>query len=217
MSRRPNHARSRPATVERGRADAFSPLIWPALSVTTTSPPDTPRARSRGPVCHLRNDRLRHVRRRVDAVEQELERPVRLPAERDLGPEQIDLALPHGRLDYGRAALEIVLPPRPTAAQRRRAVEPRDGPRALERRVGRETEHGAVVEEDIEVLVETRRHWIGVVDRDVEDRARHIVLLAGERSIRLARAAHDEVILDRQVERESERRRRPDRDDDSAV
>ena len=47
-------------------------------------------------------------------VEQELERPVRLRAERDLRPEQEHLALAERALDAGSAAFEIVLAPAPT-------------------------------------------------------------------------------------------------------
>src|SRR5690606_41581339 len=62
----------------------------------------------------------------VDPVEQELERAVRLRAERDLRAEEEELALAHLGLDDGGAALEVVLPPRPAAAQRLCRVEPRD-------------------------------------------------------------------------------------------
>src|SRR4051812_8231646 len=53
---------------------------------------------------------------RVDRVEQELERLVRLSAERNVRGEHEQLARPHLRLDADRTAFEEVLTPRPTAA-----------------------------------------------------------------------------------------------------
>src|SRR6476661_5395785 len=91
----------------------------------------------------------RHTSRRVDAVEQELEGPVRLAAERDLRSEEIDLASPDRRLDRGDAALEIVLAPRPAAAQGLLAVEPCDRLHTLRLCIRLETEDRIVVEEHV--------------------------------------------------------------------
>ena len=56
-----------------------------------------------------------------------------------------------------------------------------------------------------------------LVHRDAKDRARHVVLLAGERTIGLTRRLHQQVVLDRQTELEAERRRASNRDHRAAV
>src|SRR5205807_7091862 len=60
-----------------------------------------------------------------NAVEQELERPVRLPTEQNLRPEQGQPPLAHAHLNHRRRPVQVVLPVRPAAAPRRLAVEPR--------------------------------------------------------------------------------------------
>src|SRR5262245_53159267 len=129
---------------------------------------------------------------------------MRLAAEGDLRAEQVDLALAVVRLDDGHTALEIVLAPRPTTAQRFLRVEPRDRLRALRRRIGIEAEHRAVVEEDIDLLVHSRRNRLRVVDRNAEDRTRDVVLLALQLTVRLTRRANEQVIVDRQIQRVAE-------------
>src|SRR5688572_16392857 len=59
-----------------------------------------------------------------DGVEQELERPVGLRAERDLRAEQQDAAAAHPCIGNRDTTLETRLSPRPPTAQRRRAGEP---------------------------------------------------------------------------------------------
>src|SRR5439155_16853173 len=66
-----------------------------------------------------------------DAVEQELERPVRLAAEEHLRPAQHDPPLADRRLGDGDAAVEVLLAPGPAATQRRLAVEPGHALQAL--------------------------------------------------------------------------------------
>src|SRR3954462_531534 len=61
---------------------------------------------------------------RVYRAEQELERLVRLSAERDVRGEHEQLARAHLRLDADRTTFEEVLTPRPTAAQRFVRFEP---------------------------------------------------------------------------------------------
>ena len=63
-----------------------------------------------------------------DAVEDEFEGPVRLAAEEDLGPEQREPALSDPGVEDGEAPLEVLLAPRPAAAQRGPGVEPADAP-----------------------------------------------------------------------------------------
>src|SRR6185437_2804755 len=110
VARRPSPVARRPSlhrTQKQNRAAALAPAL------------------SHPSHFHAPEEDLRHhprhpLRRRVDPIEQELEIPVRLPAEGDLGPEEVDLSLPVARLDHRRAALEIVLSPRPAALERRR-------------------------------------------------------------------------------------------------
>src|SRR5262245_26688745 len=129
---------------------------------------------------------------------------MRLATERDLRAEQVDLALAVVRLDDGHTALEIVLTPGPTAAQRLLRVEPRNRLRSLRGRVGIETEHRAVVEEDVHLLVHAGSNRLRVVDRNPKDRTRDVVLLALQLTVRLTRRANEQVIVDRQIERVAE-------------
>src|SRR5207237_2277013 len=69
--------------------------------------------------------------RRVDAVEQPLERAVRLAAEGDLGGKEIERALADPRLGGGDGAVPVALAPRPAAAERRGVGEPRERPDSL--------------------------------------------------------------------------------------
>src|SRR5438477_4129531 len=98
-----------------------------------------------------------------------------LTAKRDLRSEHIDPALPDTCLDRGRTSLEIVLPPRPTAAQRGWRVEPGDRACTLERRIGLETEDRIVVEEHVGLRWHACGRWILRVDRDAKDRAGDVV------------------------------------------
>src|SRR5215210_6056212 len=100
----------------------------------------------------------------VDAVEQELERPVRLRAERDLGAEQVQLALPDLRLGDRDALVEVGLAPCPTAAQRVRRVVPGNRPHTLRGGVGAKGKDRALVEEHIDLLRKASRHRERVVD-----------------------------------------------------
>src|SRR6516162_8770542 len=59
-----------------------------------------------------------------DAVEDEFERPVRLPPEQDLWSEQSEPSLSDPRVDDGDAPFELLLAPGPPAAQRGLRVEP---------------------------------------------------------------------------------------------
>src|SRR5262245_32431252 len=129
---------------------------------------------------------------------------MRLATERDLRAEQVDLALAVVRFDDGHTTLEIVLTPGPTAAQRLLGVEPRDRLRALRSRVGIETEHRAVVEEDVDLFVHARGNRLRVVDRNAEDRTGDVILLALQLTVRLAGRAHEQVVVDRQIERVAE-------------
>src|SRR5436309_6135829 len=131
--------------------------FWGAIRVIRLSNPRHPRQNL------LRRDR--EVRsghdslllpRGIDPIEQELERPMRLTAEGDLGTEEIELSTSDGRFDRRRAALEKVLPPRPTAAQRRRRIEPCHRAHALQRRIGAEPEYRTVVVEDVDVPFQPR-------------------------------------------------------------
>src|SRR5438132_1696868 len=72
----------------------------------------------------------------VERVEEEPERAVRLRAEGDLGAEEEELPAPHVRLGGGDATLQVLLAPRPPAAQRPRAVEPGDAAHPTRGRVG---------------------------------------------------------------------------------
>src|SRR5205823_5171505 len=60
----------------------------------------------------------------VNAVKQKLIRSMRLRSEEDFRPEQEEFSLSHGRFHHGRALVEILLSPRPAAAQRTRRVVP---------------------------------------------------------------------------------------------
>src|SRR5690606_19270873 len=84
----------------------------------------------------------------VNAVEQELERAVRLRAECDLRPEEEQLPLPYARLGDCHTVLEVLLAPGPPAAQRCRGIEVRDRRDA----VARDAERGAVAVYDDRAL-----------------------------------------------------------------
>ena len=126
---------------------------------------------------------------------------MRLRAEGDLRPEQVQLALPHRCVDDRDAALQIALAVRPAAAQRRRAVEPCDRPaRPSSPRPAPSRNDRAVVEEHVHRIRHALRDRRGGVDRDAQDRAGHVELLRRQRPGGPVRGALDEVVLHRQLE-----------------
>src|SRR5690606_19544825 len=128
---------------------------------------------------------------RVDRVEQELERAVRLRAERDLRSEDERLALADGRFERGRASLEVVLPPGPAAAERALGIEPHHRSYAAGGGIRMQPEDGAVVEIHVDVVRGPGSRRGGLVDGDAEDRSRHVVLVGTQLALGLARLAFD--------------------------
>src|SRR3954470_11685976 len=109
----------------------------PALSVfIAVDLYETLRFRSKRSSWHYR----RLLAATVQPIEQELERAVWLRAEGDLGTEHIEMPASDVRFGDRDCALEIVLSPRPAAAQRLVGVEPRDWTHTLERCIRTESE-----------------------------------------------------------------------------
>ena len=142
---------------------------------------------------------------------------MRLRAERDLRPERVDTSLADRRLERRGAALEIVLAPRPAAAQRRRAVEPHHRTHAARGGVRRKPEHRAVVEEHVDVVLGTRRGRRRRIHRHAHDRARDVELVAAQRTIRLSGLPLHQEVGHRQLQRRGDRRRRRPRGDHHAA
>src|SRR5262249_21752475 len=103
--------------------------------------PSLPALRRRG--VYRRSSRRRAAV--VDAVEQQLEGAMRLPAPGNLVPEQHDVSLADRRLHDRDSLIEVVLSPCPAAAQRRRILVPRHRLDPFERGFGRQAERGAFV------------------------------------------------------------------------
>src|SRR6266508_1170521 len=83
------------------------------------------------------------IRRRlpvINPIEQEFERAMWLGAPQNLRTEQHDPSLPERRLDDLHRLIEVVLSPGPTAFERRRRANPRDGLDALQGRVRQQAE-----------------------------------------------------------------------------
>src|SRR5262245_16491687 len=72
----------------------------------------------------------------IDAVEQKLERPMRLCTERDLRPEEHDVTAAQRDIDRGSHVLELLLAQRPAAPERHFAVEPDERPHLAPPRMG---------------------------------------------------------------------------------
>src|SRR5215218_5957407 len=105
----------------------------------------------------------------VEGVEEEPERSVRLRAEGDLGAEKEELPAPHVGLRGGDAVLKALLSPRPSAAQRPRAVEPGDAAHAPRRRVRPQPHHRALVEHHVGVVLHPPGGGLRGIDRDAQD------------------------------------------------
>src|SRR5579863_1310355 len=109
----------------------------------------------------------------INRVEQKLESRMGLRAEGYFWSEQNEPALAQLPVRDGYAAVEILLAPRPSAVERLFPVEPDYGTnrRAIE------LEHGAVVEEDVDVVRHTVRQRIGVIDRGLQQRSGDVEFL----------------------------------------
>src|SRR5258706_10974812 len=101
-----------------------------------------------------------------------------LRAERDLWAEQQHSTLAERRVHDRRAALQIRLTPRPSAAQRRIALVPGHGGDTTRNGVRPEGKCGAVVEEHVHLMAEPVRERRHVVDADAQHRPGHVELAA---------------------------------------
>src|SRR5207253_38119 len=101
-----------PATIIDARATASRAVRLFILHLQDTK--KTLSWRLSGP----RTGRRRGCAAVVDAVEEHLERAVRLRAPQHLGAEENDVSFADGRVDDGDRLIEVLLAPRPTAPQR---------------------------------------------------------------------------------------------------
>src|SRR5262249_27231746 len=100
----------------------------------------------------------------VQRVEQQLEGSVRLRALEDFRAVEDEMSVADTRVDGEDTAFEILLTPRPAAAQRRRRIEPGERLDAGVGRAGPELEHGTIVEEDVRALAHAGRERVARVD-----------------------------------------------------
>src|SRR5258707_290972 len=129
--------------------DSPDPPALPTLSLRLVRRPRAGAGRRRGAV--------------VDAVEQQLERSMRLRAPVHFVAEQHHVSLAGRRFDDRHRLIEVLLAPRPTAAQRRRTLVPRDRLGALQGRFRLQPERRALVVKHHGVLVHAVRQRVGVV------------------------------------------------------
>src|SRR6185369_1191356 len=133
----------------------------------------------------------------IDAVEQKLERAVRLSSKSDFRPKHEELALPNPRFGNGNSVLKIFLAPRPSAAKRVVVVKPGHRPDAFHRSFRPQSEHRAVVKKDIQLFVHSIGEWIAVVDSHLHDRTGNVVFLTLKDSFRSVLRPFDERVRDR--------------------
>ena len=131
------------------------------------------------------------------------------------GPNRYTFPLP--RLYAFDGAGQVLLPPRPAAAQRFRRGEPGNRVCALESGVRRQAKSGVVVVEDIELPRHAVSDRQGVIDAGLEDRPRHVKLRGGEPLGVAVRAQLGECAGDRQPKRGAEACRTADGQQRSAV
>jgi hypothetical protein len=136
---------------------------------------------------------------------------VRLCPERDFRREQEQPALADRGIDDLHAAAQIALPVGPSAPEGRRAVEPRYRAHALERRLRTKAEDRAVVEEHVDVILETVGDRGGVVHCHPQNGPGHVILLRRQRPRASFRGAFGEMVLHRQAEQLREAAARPTR------
>src|SRR5687768_16131209 len=119
----------------------------------------------------------------IQPIEEQLERPMRLCPEQDLRAEQEQLALAHIGLGHGNGILEVLLSPRPAAAQWCFRIEPGNRAYTTRRGITAETERGAAVEHEVGPLVHAVRQRQARVDLRLQQRARHVKLVVRQRPV----------------------------------
>src|SRR5258708_1487864 len=110
----------------------------------------------------------------VNPIEKEFKCPVRLGPERDLRAKEHEPPLADRRIDHGDTVLKIFLPPRPAASEWFIAIEPCDWLHLSQGRLGPQSKHRAVVEEDIELFVDAISQRICIVHAHLENRSRYV-------------------------------------------
>src|SRR6266404_1063517 len=135
----------------------------------------------------------------VDPIEQELERSVRLSAERDLRSKQKQLALSYSRFGDSHAILQILLTPSPTASERFVAVKPCHRLHTFHRSVGAQPEHRAVVKEYVELVTHPVSERVAAIDAHLKHRSRNVVFLALKRPLRAVLRSLHQCVSDRQA------------------
>src|SRR3954468_3833938 len=106
---------------------------------------------------------------------------MRLRPPRDLGAKKNDAAPAERRVDDRRSLVQILLPPRPSAAKRPRVVDPGDGFDAALTGVRQQAECRTVIKEDVGSRPKAIRQRTVRVDARLNQGTWHIELLRRQR------------------------------------
>src|SRR5215469_16058651 len=131
----------------------------------------------------------------IQAVEQQLERSVRLVAEVDFRPEQDHFAFAQRCLGDGGTAIEILLAPCPSAGKDLGSLEPADWLRFLHLSGRLQTEDGVVVVEHIHLLGHAVSEGIGVVEVHTKKGTGDVELFARKCALSAVRSHFSEEVL----------------------